>query len=144
MAIVVQPKFAVPARAGQPVRFEKDDDGVIDIGWCEGALSDGRPFRAEMWAQDQISMLTFFFDRQGLEKLGDASLTALLEREGLIGFAADARRSVSARPFTDAAGKSLWSVNVVVGVEDETYLSASVAVFRYSRDGRPDCIFTPA
>jgi hypothetical protein len=39
----------------------KDEDGVIDIGWCEGILLDGRAFRAEMWAQDQISMLRHCF-----------------------------------------------------------------------------------
>jgi hypothetical protein len=26
----------------------KDEDGVIDIGWCDGVLSDGRAYRAEM------------------------------------------------------------------------------------------------
>jgi hypothetical protein len=55
MAIALQPKFPVPDRSKQPVRSTKDEKGVIDIGWCDGALSDGRAFRAEMWAQDQIS-----------------------------------------------------------------------------------------
>ena len=67
MAIALQPKFPIPDRTKQPVRSTRDEDGVIDIGWCEGVLSDGRAFRAEMWAQDQISMLTLFFSTAGFE-----------------------------------------------------------------------------
>jgi hypothetical protein len=63
MAIALQPRFPIPDRSKQPVRAEKDEDGVVDIGWCDGVLSDGRPFRAEMWAQDQVSCLTIFFLR---------------------------------------------------------------------------------
>ena len=40
MAIALQPKFPIPDRTSQPVRSMKDEDGVIDIGWCEGILSD--------------------------------------------------------------------------------------------------------
>ena len=61
MAIALQPRFPYPDRSQQRVRLERDADGVMDIGWCEGLLSDGRPFRVEMWAQDQVSCLTIFF-----------------------------------------------------------------------------------
>jgi hypothetical protein len=60
MAIALQPKYPTPDRSKQRVHFTKDEDGVIDVGWCDGALSDGRAFRAEMWAQDQVSLLTVF------------------------------------------------------------------------------------
>jgi len=30
-------------------------------GWNEGLMADGLPYRAECWAMDQITMLTFFF-----------------------------------------------------------------------------------
>lgn len=66
MATALQPKFPAPDRARQPVRSTKDDDGIIDIGWCDGVLSDGRAFRAEMWAQNQVSMLTIFFSTVGI------------------------------------------------------------------------------
>lgn len=58
MAIVLQPKYPIPNRSKQTIHFSRDEDGVIDIGWCDGVFSDGPSFRAEMWAQDQISMLT--------------------------------------------------------------------------------------
>jgi hypothetical protein len=52
VAIALQPKYPISDRSNQPVNFVKDEDGVLDIGWCDGALSDGRCFRAEMWPQE--------------------------------------------------------------------------------------------
>ncbi len=78
---VLDPRFPVADRGGQTVSTVKDADGVLDLGWCEGVLSDGRPrLRAELaWAQDQISMLTFFFSVLGLEGLDADAVYALVE-----------------------------------------------------------------
>jgi|SRR6266850_1290196 len=48
----------------------------------EGRLSHGRPYAAELSAQDQVTGLTIFFSRDGLD-LSDASVAELVEREGL-------------------------------------------------------------
>ena len=138
--IVLDPRFPAPDRTAQTVNRTKSADGVIDIGWCEGVLSDGRPFRAEMWAQDQISMLTFFFGTLGLEALGDGALFALVEKEGLVRPAPKAAPSFSVRKWSDPSGAEFWSVNVVVGTEDETRLAGSVPVSRYAADG-PNSVF---
>ena len=78
MAIVLQPQFPVPDRSRQPVRILKDENGMIDIGWCEGVLSDGRAFRAEMWAQDQVSSLTIFFKASTASKMTSTSTAPTL------------------------------------------------------------------
>ena len=56
MAIGLQPKFPVPDRLKQPVHSTRDEERVIDIGWCDGALSDGRAFRAEMGGPNAMTM----------------------------------------------------------------------------------------
>ncbi len=142
MAAILNPTFPVPDRTKQPVNRTKDADGVIDVGWCEGVLSDGRPFRAEIWAQGGISMLTFFFSARGIEGLSADALVERLVAENLLGFRAGARRSTTVRPFNDGAA-DLWSVNVVVGDEDGTFLAVSPPVFAYSADGRADSVFRP-
>jgi hypothetical protein len=114
------------------IRSEKDEDGIIDIGWCEGVLSDGRAFRAEMWAQDQISMLTIFFSAMGMEELSQDAMRAFVEEEGLITFAAHPPQRCASSIVDDDVGSEMWSVNVVVGDEDQTFLSSSVPIFRYS------------
>ncbi|HEY0302889.1 MAG TPA: hypothetical protein VGC36_16195 [Rhizomicrobium sp.] len=78
--IVLDPRFPAPDRAGLHVAG-RTGEGERDLGWCEGVLFDGRPFRAEMWAQDGISLLTFFFSTLGLEDLSEAALFALVEKE---------------------------------------------------------------
>lgn len=142
MAIALHPKFPIPDRSRQQVRRTKGEDGVIDVGWCDGALSDGRAFRAEMWAQDQVSMLTFFFSVVGLENLSNDEMTALVVREGLVAFR-EGPRYCGVRAYPDDAGNVLWSVNIVVGDEDHTYLSDSVPIFGYSKIGEPNAMLNP-
>jgi len=144
MAIVLQPKFPIPDRSKQAARSTKDEDGVVDIGWCDGALSDGRAFRAEMWAQDQISMLTIFFSTIGIIEFHQDAIRQFVQNEGLVSFADNAdQKYCSAMKFTDDAGNQLWSVNVVVGDEDNTYITNSISIFPYSKIGEPNTMFQP-
>ena len=86
----------------------KDEDGMIDIGWCEGVLSDGRAFRAEMWAQDQVSSLTFFFSTIGLETLEQDEMKHFVEKEGLVTFKKSGPTYCQALPFRDDGGNQVW------------------------------------
>lgn len=143
MAIPLQPRFPIPNRSNQTIRFSKDEDGVIDVGWCDGVFSDGRPFRAEMWAQDQVSMLTIFFSTREMENKSQDELRQFVEAEQVIAFADDSSCYCSSRKYNDAAGNEMWSVNIVVGADEENYLTASVPLFPYSRTGEPDTLFNP-
>ena len=143
MAIALRPKFSIPNRSRQIARSKKAEDGVVDIGWCEGVLSDGRPFRAEMWAQDQVSLITFFFSSEGLEDLSNFALRQLVDREQLVRFKPGSPKHCDSRTIQDDAGNQMWSVNVVVGDEDQTFLSSSVPVFAYSKCGDPDTMYNP-
>jgi hypothetical protein len=128
MAIALQPKFPLPNRSKQPVRSKKDESGVLDIGWSEGVLSDGRAFRAEMWTQDQISLLTIFFSTKNMEELDGDALRHFVESEA---------------KHVDDIGNELWSVNIVVGNEDGTFISDSVPIFPYSNSGEPSTLLNP-
>ena len=141
MAIVLQPQFPVPDRSRQPVRILKDENGMIDIGWCEGVLSDGRAFRAEMWAQDQVSSLTIFFSTLGLETLEPDEICTLVEQEGLVSFEDGAVSYCASDKYVDNAGQELWSVNIVVGVDQDTYVRDTVPIFGYSGNREPDTLF---
>jgi len=141
MAIALQPRFPVPDRSQQRVRAKKNMDGFIDIGWCEGVLSDGRPFRVEMWAQDQVSCLTIFFSTLGLEAIDQQGIRALVEREGLVSFRDDATTFCSAAKWVDHSGHELWSVNIVVGAERDIYVRDTVPIYRYSNAEEPHTLF---
>jgi hypothetical protein len=145
-AIALQPKFPIPDRSKRPVRKQKDEDGIVDIGWCDGALSDGRAFRGEMWSQDQVSMLTIFFSTKGIEDLDSDAICQLLRDEHLVLFKqpTEATRYCSALKWTDDGRNEFWSVNIVVGVDDEkSLLKDSHLIFPYSKSGEPNSMFNP-
>lgn len=131
MAVVFRPNYPMPDRSRQTIHHVKDDDGVIDVGWCDGVMSDGRAFRAEMWAQDGVSMLTFFFSRIGIAHLDQDQIKALIVAEGLVTFRPGREAICSSLPCDDDAGAEMWSVNVVVGDEDGSFLDGSVPIWRY-------------
>lgn len=141
MAIAIQPKFPIPDRTKQPIRLKKDEDGVIDLLWCYGVLTDGRAFRGEMWAQDQVSLLTFFFSTFGLEHLDQEAMKRLVEQEGLVSFRSSGPSYCDAALFIDDEGNEVWSVNIVVGDDEQTFIENSVPLFPYSRVGEPNTMF---
>jgi hypothetical protein len=143
MAIVLQPKYPIPNRSKQTVHLSRDEDGVIDIGWCEGVLFDGRNFRAEMWAQDQISMLTIFFSRAGIDDVDADRIVWVMEDEGLVKFRDPGGKKCNCVKIDDDAGNPVWSVNITIGTEDESYLESAVPIFPYSRAGGPNSMFNP-
>lgn len=115
-------EYPVPDRSDQVrVRTRTPDDDAVDIGWDSGNLTGGRPYIVECWAQEQVTMLTYFFSMRGLESATDDDFRRLLESEGLLKFTSG-RRFVASRPWVDASGNELWSVNVVVGDDNHTYV----------------------
>ena len=143
MAIALRPSFASPDRSKQIVHSTKDEDGVIDIGWCDGVLSDGRAYRAEMWAQDQMSMLTIFFSTKGMEEFDAEQIRRLIQLEGLVSFVENGEDHCTALKFTDDAGNEVWSVNVILGDDEKTFLTKSIPIFPYSKIGEPNTMFHP-
>jgi hypothetical protein len=127
--------YPKPDRSNQRPKFAKTDaDDTLDIGWAEGTFSDGRPFRIECWAQDQVTYLQCFFSSVGLEKLDRSELQQFLERERVIRFVSD-KRFASGRLTSDASNNAMWEVNVVIGDEDELYAESDVPLKPYPSEG---------
>lgn len=114
--------YPKPDRSSMKPNVSKtEENGALDLGWQEGVLNDGRPFRGESWCQDQISMVTFFFSTIGLENASNEDMELLLTSENLIQFR-PGRRDVRAVKITDASANEMWSVNVLVGDDDGTFV----------------------
>ncbi len=139
--IAFDPKYPAPDRSRRRILYSRDEDGVIDIGWCEGLLADGRPFRVEMWAQDGLSMLTIFFSTIGLEGASQKDLGDLIVAESLVSFRPDVPERCDPHLFTDDTGCAFWSVNVFVGDEDRSFLQGSIRIVAYSRTGDRNSLF---
>src|SRR5262245_65125562 len=129
--------YPTPDRSDRRPNFKKTaHNDALDLGWDEGRLSDGRPFRVEMWAQDQASYMQCFFSAVGLEHLGRRELQQFLERECLIRFRSD-KRYAGGHLITYASGHRMWEVSVVIGDEDECYVDYDFALKPYPRDEAP-------
>ena len=115
----------------KPNTSKSAHDDAIDVGWDEGFLSDARPYRAECWAESGITMVTFFFSTQGLETSTVAQIMEILKNNGLIKPLND-HIYVTAMPMNDATGNDLWSVNIVVGDENQVYLADQLMLRPYS------------
>jgi hypothetical protein len=123
--------FPAPDRSNYvPRRPSSPEDGSVDIGWDAGLMSDGRPWRAEAWADSGMTILTFFFSSLGLELATDADLAALLAREGLIRYRTAPGRA-NGVVIDDAGGNPMWSVSVVIGTEDDALAEDSTRLRAY-------------
>jgi hypothetical protein len=109
--------FPRPDRSDYAPNFTKSaDNPAVDVGWAEGTLSDGRPYRTECWAQDGNTYLSFFFSRLGYETATAEAVAVLLEGEGLLQFL-NANPPLTLEPFRDASGNDLWMATVVIATE---------------------------
>lgn len=94
---------------------------MVNIGYAEGVLSDGRPYRLEFWAEDQITNLTIFVSALGIEDYVPQKVIDYLEAERIFRRRRDDIYG-SVLSHKEPNGNEFWSANLVVGDEDNTYL----------------------
>lgn len=133
--------YPKPDRSDKKPNFKKTaENDSLDIGWHEGVLSDGRPFRLEAWCQDQVTFLTYFFSTIDLEEFTNDELAIWLSAgEGLFEFTST-ERSSSAMKWRDAAGNEMWAFTVIVGADDETNIKDHKPLQKYDRSPRIDAV----
>lgn len=129
------PDYPKPDRTNVTPNFQKtEENDALDIGWAEGTLSDGRPYRLECWSQDQVTCATVFVSRIGLESLDNESAGELLVREGLARFLGP-KRFVTVMPFADHKGNEMHSINIVIGDDETTYTDGGPPLHPYAKGG---------
>lgn len=94
-------------------------DEVFDIGWAEGALQDGRPYRMECWGLTGSTGVTVFMASEGIEAFSAAAVNALLEASRVI-TTLDAQE-LWLHHFIDPVGTPCASISYIVADEDDDY-----------------------
>ena len=124
-------KFPVPCRVDYvPSPYEPDEDGVQDVGYYNGKLSDGRAYRLECWRMDDMLMLTVMFSDLGLSAYKRADMPLLLEAEEILRFTG-ANRKLQATRTEDDRGQAVWAVNIMLANKKGTYAELLVELNRY-------------
>ncbi len=115
-------KFNVPCRVNYvPSPYEPDEDGVMDVGYKTGTLSDGRSYRLECWRMDDMLMLTVMFSDQGLAGYVRGDMPLLLEGEEILTFNANVKPRLQAARTTDDIGQSMWALNLMLADKKGIY-----------------------
>lgn len=103
-----------------PSPLEPDDDGVQDVGYRMGKLSDGRPYRLECWRMDDMLMVTIMFADTALSTYKRADMLLLVEAEELVHFNGE-KRSLQAAMTEDDAGNKVWALNIMLANHKGVY-----------------------
>ncbi len=124
-------KFARPDRSGyQPSLYEPDEDGIMDVGYHKGQLSDGRPYHLECWRMDDMLMATVIFSDFGLAAYKRMDMACLLEAEEIVDFTG-VKRFLQCGHLEDNAEQAMWAVNIMLANKEGSYGKLLVALNRY-------------
>ena len=125
-------KYNAPCRVDYvPSPYEPDEDGVMDVGYKNGVLSDGRPFRLECWRMDEMLMLTVLFSNEGLGAYSRADMPLLLEGEEILRFVGTGKPRLQATQTTDDVGHSMWAINLMLANGQGTYAELTMKLNSY-------------
>lgn len=124
-------KFPVPCRVDYvPSPYEPDEDGVQDVGYYNGRLSDGRAYRLECWRMDDMLMLTVMFSDLCLDGYRREDMPLLLEAEEIVRFTGAGRKLQAARTEDDR-GQNVWAINLLLANKKGTYAEIVPELTRY-------------
>ena len=115
----------------RPLEERPEDSDGYDIEQYEGVLTDGRPFRAEVWWLDGHKGVTYIFSTRGLEHAKKDDILALLAASGEPKnvpprFQDYQRYSGGLTSTPDARGEPMWFYSFHLG---------SCERMRYKEDG---------
>lgn len=124
-------KFPVPCRVDYvPSPYEPDEDGVQDVGYYNGRLSDGRAYRLECWRMDDMLMLTVMFSDLCLDGYRREDMPLLLEAEEIVRFTGEGSKLQAARTEDDR-GQKVWAINLLLANKKGTYAEIVPELTRY-------------
>lgn len=93
------------------------DTEVCNIGYCEGTLSDGRPYRIEVWSSYGITSATIFISILGFEEATEKSIKKYLIDNEIIDIIKD---DIYITEVEDIEDNSFLSINVPLEGKDVT------------------------
>ncbi|RKM59177.1 hypothetical protein D6855_09720 [Butyrivibrio sp. CB08] len=105
--------------------------GDINIGWDCGSLGR-RPYFLECWSGNHVTMITFYISTIGIEDYTVEDIEKLLIGSGLYS-KKDGYKKPGVVTINDSNNNEFFSVNIVVGVEDEEAVIDGAIIYPYSQ-----------
>ena len=98
------------------------DDPEYNLGWDAGLVDGNRPYFAECWATNGITMLTYFVSTRGIEDASTEDLVRMLTDAHLFRLLDPGNPRTAVMKFEDDTGNEFYSINVTAVVEDDLYV----------------------
>lgn len=97
------------------VDFTSDTE-VCNIGYAEGTLSDGRPYRVEVWSAFEIETATIFISTQNIEDKDVKFLKKLIQDNKIVDIYDD---RLDVTRTVDYEDNEFYSINIPLVDHDE-------------------------
>ena len=105
--------------------------GDVNIGWNCGFI-DSRPYFYELWSTDGLTMLTIFLSTSGIEDYEICDLEKMLIDDAEIYGKKEGYVSPSVLKIVDSKNNEFFSINIVVGTEDEPATISGGVVYPFA------------
>ena len=97
------------------VDFTSDTE-VCNIGYAEGKLSDGRPYRVEVWSAFEVETATIFISTQDIEDKDVKYLKKLIQDNKIVDIFDD---RIDVTRTVDYEDNEFYSINIPLIDHDE-------------------------
>lgn len=94
--------------------------------------SERRPFFAECWAVDQVTMVTVFIPTSGIEEMAAQEMEDRLQEIGYFQYIRDYHYPACVRTATAPDGEEYFSINITVVTEDDQPYINGAMIFPWS------------
>ncbi len=109
------------------IDFSSSSD-ICNIGYHEGTLRDGRPYRLEVWSSNGLDTATIFISNIGLEGKSEVDLVKYISGEGILDVDDD---RAEVKEYTDINDNVFYSINLVLNKRDEEINKLLVELVNY-------------
>ena len=110
----------------------RNEYGEVNIGWNAGLLEENRPYFAECWAVDQMTMLTINVSAKGIEEKTAEEIDQWFQNIGYYSYRGDKRYPATIRKEKYPNGEEFFIINLLVGAEDEPALIDGAPILPWS------------
>jgi hypothetical protein len=116
-----------------PNLVKEDRDDPLSISFGFGNFNNGRPLRVEYWAILGSSYITIYFSSLEIENASRQELTEMLITDGIIEIKNDSNFTLDEKKIIDSSGNEMWMVIVLIGDEDDIYVSCPIQLKSYHK-----------
>ena len=96
----------------------RNEYGEVNIGWYAGLLEEKRPFFAECWSVDGMTMLTITVSAKGIEEKTAEEMDRWFQDAGYYRYRKDDHYLPTVGRFTRPDGNEFFNLNVAVGADE--------------------------